>query len=240
MRRLTHRCLPTVAGVDDTLVPGCFLDRLTAEDRADLLASGIVRHYPAGSPFIHEGDDGDTAYLLLAGRVKVNVTTADGHESVLCVLGPGELLGEFEALDDDCGSRTASNVALTAVTCRMLRGAEFRAYLESHPRAAIVLLGMYVRRIRHSDRRRADSAALDTTHRVARLLLEQIDRPDAPTGAEIEVDLPLTQHELAGLVAASRESVVRALASLRSQGIISTARRRITIRNLESLRQLAG
>ena len=119
----------------------------------------------------------------------------------------------------------------------MIRGTEFRAFLESHPRAALVLLGIYIRRIRHSDRRRSDVGSLDTTHRVARLLLEQVGPHD---GNEVDVDLPLTQHELAGLVAASRESVVHALASLRSSGMIATARRRITVRDVDLLRQFTS
>ncbi len=64
--------------------------------------------------------------------------------------------------------------------------------------------------------------ALDATHRVARLLLEQVSRRDMGDDNEVDVDLPLTQHELAGLAAASRESVVRALTSLRSRGLITT------------------
>ena len=157
-----------------------------------------------------------------------------------CVLGPGELLGEFESIDEDGGPRTADNVALEDVECRVIRGVEFRAFLESHPRAAMVLLGAYVRRIRHSDRRRADVVAFDTNHRVARLLLERVSKRDVGDENGIDVDLPLTQEELAGLAAASRESVVRALTSLRSRGLITTARRRITVRDVDGLRKYAG
>ena len=82
--------------------------------------------------------------------------------------------------------------------------------------------------------------ALDTNHRVARLLLEQVSRRDVGDDNEIDVDLPLTQEELAGLAAASRESVVRALTSLRSRGLITTARRRITVRDVDGLRKYAG
>ena len=178
--------------------------------------------YAAGATIIHEGDEGDSAYVLLSGRVKVSVTATHGHQSVLCVLGPGELLGEFESIDEDDGPRSADNVALEDVECRVLRVVEFRGFLESHPRAAMVLLDTYVRRIRHSDRRRADVVALDTNHRVARLLLEQVSRRDMGDDNEVDVDLPLTQHELAGLASASRESVVRALTSLRSRGLITT------------------
>ena len=56
----------------------------------------------------------------------------------------------------------------------------------------------------------------------------------------IELTLPLSQDELAGLVAASRESVARALGSLRSLGLVSTSRRRLVVRDVEGLVAFAG
>lgn len=227
-------------GTRRSLPPGCLLNRLTPGDRDALIGLGVTRRYPPGTTIIHDGDEGESVYVLLAGHVKISVTTADGHESVLCVLDPGELMGEFEAIDTDGGTRTADNVAIEQFDCRVLRSADFRAYLESHPRAAMLLLGVYIRRLRDSDRRRADVVAFDVTHRVARLLLEQVSRRHTCEDGNIDVDLPLTQHELAGLAAASRESVVRALTELRTRGLIATARRRITVRDVDGLRRYAG
>jgi CRP-like cAMP-binding protein len=221
------------------LPAGCFLGRLATDDRDALLALGVTRRYPPRATIIHHGDEGESVYVLLAGRVKVRVATRDGHESILCVLEPGELMGEFEAIDADDGTRTADNVALETVECRVLRSADFRAYLESRPRAALLLLGVYIRRLRQADRRRTDTVAFDTTHRVARLLLEHVNGRHT-RGRDVEIDLPLSQVELAGMAAASRESVVRALTELRTRGLIATARRRITIRDIDELRRYAS
>ena len=48
----------------------------------------------------------------------------------------------------------------------------------------------------------------------------------------------LSQHELAGLIGASRESVVRALGELRRRGLISTGRRQLVVRDVAGLAQL--
>ncbi|MCU1430746.1 MAG: cyclic nucleotide-binding protein, partial [Actinomycetia bacterium] len=45
----------------------------------------------------------------------------------------------------------------------------------------------------------------------------------------VRIALPLTQEELAGWVGASRESVARALRTLRDRGVISTGRRRVVV-----------
>jgi CRP-like cAMP-binding protein len=208
---------------------------LDPDDRALLLGAGRLRRYRRGAPIIVQGDHGDTVFLVLSGRVKVTVNTADGREVLLAVDGPGELLGEFEALEG--GPRTASNVALDAVACRAMTGQEFRDLLAASPGIPLVLIRWAVRRLQAADRRRVDAASFDTTHRLARLLLELADNLGGADPSRVDIDIPLTQEELASLIAASRDAVVRALTSLRSRHLIATARRRITILDVDALRR---
>jgi CRP-like cAMP-binding protein len=217
-----------------------FLPRLDAGDRADLLRLGHGREYGRGAPIAVQGDRADTAFVLLHGRVKVTITTVDGHEIVVSVLGPGNLLGEFESLEGDGRPRTASVIALDPVACRVLLGDELRSYLDTHPRAVRALLGVIIERLLAADRRRTDSGSLDTAHRLARLFVEVVDQQGPTDGGSIDLDIPLAQHELATLIAASRESLVRALTSMRRLGLVSTARRRITVCDLDGLRRYAG
>jgi CRP-like cAMP-binding protein len=53
----------------------------------------------------------------------------------------------------------------------------------------------------------------------------------------VRITLPLSQDELAGWTGASREAVAKALHALRSLGWVDTARRRITVLDLEALRR---
>jgi CRP-like cAMP-binding protein len=201
---------------------------------------GRARRYPQGAHVIRQGDHSDTVFIVFSGRVRVTVDTYDGREIVLSVLGPGDLLGEFEAIDPNGGPRTAANVALEPVECREITGGEFRGFLDAHPRVAFALLHLAHRRLRAADRRRIDSGSLDTAHRLARYLLEMVDDAGRPGPNGVAVDIPLTQDELASLIAASRDSVVRALTALKTGGLITTARRKITIVDLDGLRRFAG
>ncbi len=101
---------------------------------------------------------------------------------------------------------------------------------------ALALLRVIVSRIRDSDRLRLDFGARDTTGRVALRLVELAETLGEPCDAGIRITVPLTQEDLAGWVAASREAVARALASFRRRNLIVTARREITIVDLERLR----
>lgn len=231
-----HRPVP---GSEPLPSRGSVLGMLGPDDRALLLGAGRPRRYRRGAPIISQGDHGDTVFVVLSGRVKVTVSTADGREILLAVDGPGELLGEFEAIDGGPGPRTAANVALDAVECRAMTGQEFRDLLASSPSMSLVLLRWAVRRLRAGDRRRVDAGSVDTTHRLARLLLELADDAGGAGSSQVDIDIPLTQEELASLIAASRDAVVRALTSLRSRRLIATARRRITILDVDALRRYA-
>ena len=225
-------------GLRSGAAPGSFLAMLEPEDRAALLRLGHPCRYRRGATILLQGHRSETVLILLAGRVKVLIGTADGDEIVLSVLGAGELLGEFEAIEGHGDGREASNVALEPVECRLLTAAEFLDFLDSHGRATRLLLRVTIQKLKASGRRRVDSAALDAPHRLARYLVELSE--SGTDRSATEIDIPLTQEEVATLIATSRESVVRALASLRSRGLVTTARRRITIRDLDGLRQYAG
>jgi CRP-like cAMP-binding protein len=214
---------------------GGFVALLDTEASAALLGLGRVRRYRRGATLIMQGARDDTVFIVLEGRVKVTLDTPDGREIVLAVLGPGDLLGEFEAIEPEPVSRTASNVALEPVECRVFAGDHLRRFLVDHPAAALELLRLTIRKVRAADRRLVDATTLDASHRLAHFLVERADAQREP-----ELDIALTQEELASHITSSRESVVRALTALRTRGLIETGRRQITIRDMEGLRAYAG
>jgi CRP-like cAMP-binding protein len=108
---------------------------------------------------------------------------------VLCVLGPGELLGEFEAIRGRGCPREAGNVAATPIAVRVMTGPEFVAFLESHPQATLALMRIILGRFGSVDRRLVNSGTLDTSHRLARLLLELTDQYGQPHDGGVRLDL---------------------------------------------------
>jgi len=218
---------------------GGFLDRLTPADRAALLAAGRDRAYRRDAVVFHEGDRGGYAVLIVAGRVKIVTSAADGTETVLSLRGPGELVGEMAVIDDPATPRSATVIAIEPLRGRVLLGADLLAYFESHPLAIVELLRMLAARLRASDRRRVEHGAYTTTRRLAALLVELADTYGRPDRDGLRVDAALSQAELAGLVGASRESVARGLAVLRQKGYIATGRRTLLVRDLEELRTYA-
>lgn len=68
----------------------------------------------AGDLIFAEGDTGNWAYLIQAGRIEILKRDPTGGERSLAVLGPGRLFGEMALIDEQ--PRMASARALTNCT----------------------------------------------------------------------------------------------------------------------------
>ncbi|MDQ3953795.1 MAG: Crp/Fnr family transcriptional regulator [Actinomycetota bacterium] len=219
---------PAVAG---------FLARLSEGEERALFERGRKRRFAAGETIFHEAEVTDRVVMLLAGRAKIATVTEDGKEVMLGVRDPGDLVGEFSALD---GKPTSANViAMEPVEALVLDTASFKTWLTDHPEIALLLLETVLARLRDADRKRVEFSAYDTVARVARRLFELAERFGETTDAGVEIRLPMTQDELAAWTGASRVGVSQALKSLRDRGWIETRRRSITVMDMEALKRRA-
>src|SRR5579859_7046332 len=128
-----------------------FLARISPQDAAALVGLGRVRRYPARSVVFFEGDDAHEVLIMNSGEVKVTVTSMEGREVVLDVLGPGELLGELSAIDG--APRSAGAAALGAVELFAVDVGRFNQFVDEHPTVAVALLRSIAGRLRHTTRR---------------------------------------------------------------------------------------
>jgi CRP/FNR family transcriptional regulator, cyclic AMP receptor protein len=215
-----------------------FLASLSAEEKDALRARGTVRNFPRGTALFHERQNADRVLVLLSGCVKLSCLSDDGKEVVLGIRGPGDLLGELSAIDDQPRSATAT--ALEPVEALSVAASDFRAFLGANPRVGLAIMSMLSRRLRDADRKRVEFAADDTMTRVASRIVELSERFGHEASAEVSIDLPISQEELAGWTGCSRDSVVKALQSLRGLGWIETQRRRIVVRDIDALRRHVG
>lgn len=203
---------------------------------AALRREGHTRRFQRGQALFTEGDRAERVFLIERGWVTVTCTAPGGREIMLGLRGPGDMLGELSALDGE--PRSATAVTLSEVEAIVVPGSILARALED-VLASRELIRMLAARLRDSDRKRLEFAALDTLGRVAWRLLELSERFGHETEEGVSVELPLSQEQLAGWCGASRESTVKALTSLRALGCITTGRRHVVIGDLEALRRHA-
>jgi CRP-like cAMP-binding protein len=216
---------------------GSFLSHLEPVERDALSDHKRKRRFNRSTTLMNAGTLSNSVVVILEGRVKLSFFTDEGHEVVLGIRGPGDLLGELSALDGRPHSATAT--ALEPVEAMIVATPDFHAFLLDHPRVSLMLLRMLTARLRDADEKRIEFAAYDSVGRVARRLVEMADRFGDQQDDGLLITLPLSQEELAGWTGSSREAVSKALQALRARGLIDTKRRAVTILDLPGLERRA-
>jgi CRP/FNR family cyclic AMP-dependent transcriptional regulator len=182
----------------------------------------VSRSYPKQAIIVHEGDESDSLYLILAGRVKIFLSDDNGKELILAVKGPGQYFGEM-VLDEQ--PRAASVITLEPAQFAVLSRADFKAFLLKHAEVALQLIQNLIHVARGLNQNVRSLAMLDVYGRVARMLLELAVERDG----KMVIPERLTQKDLAARVGASREMINRILRDLTTGGYVSIAHGRITI-----------
>lgn len=168
----------------------------------------------------------------MSGSVFVTVSSNDGVETIVAVLGAGECLGELSLLDSQARSATA-RVAADAETLVVSRQS-FQRWLPEHPGASAALLRTLSMRIRRTNKSLADRSALDLPHRLAKQLLVLYD--DLAVGTPRGVaDIRVTQQQLAEMLGATREAVNKSLREFVGAGWVEIGRGSITLRDREAI-----
>ena len=204
---------------------------------AALRASMVDQRLAKGDVLFTEGEPGDKLYLIESGKIKLGHTAPDGRESLIAVLGAGELLGELSLFDP--GPRTATAIAVTKTKVLSMGHEALLPWLVGRPDLAAALLASLARRLRRTNEAMADLVFSDVPGRVAKALLDLGRKFGDETANGLFVSHDLTQEELAQLVGASRETVNKALADFSARGWIHIEQRQVTLIDIPRLEQRA-
>jgi CRP/FNR family transcriptional regulator, cyclic AMP receptor protein len=222
--------------VERTVVMNTPLFAALDEETAGQLLDSMDRlHLNRGETVFLEGDPGDSLYIILTGKVKLGRSSADGRESLLSVLGPGEMFGELSLFDP--GPRLSSATVVSESELVSLGHQSLSAFLREHPQVPMQMLSGLAHRLRRTNEDLSDLVFTDVPGRVAKALLDLSARFGARDDKGIVVRHDLTQEELAQLVGASRETVNKALADFASRGWIVLGAKQVTLLDLERLRR---
>ena len=190
-----------------------------------------------GEVLFEEGEPGDRLYIITEGKIKLGHSSSDGRESLLAILGPGEIIGELTLFDP--GPRSTTATAVSSASLLSLDHADLVAVLDTSPEVAKHMLRALAQRLRRTNESLSDLVFSDVPGRVAKSLLDLSDRFGTPAEGGVHVPHDLTQEELAQLVGASRETVNKSLADFVSRGWIRLEGRAVTLLDVDRLARRA-
>lgn len=214
------------------------LSGLTDAQLGVLAASFHRRTYPSRAIIFHQGEPGTALYIIVAGKVRVFISSETGREMTVDILGQGEVFGEMALLGNQ--PRSASIMAMTATQVLSLDREAFHAGLRAYPEIAVNILAVLANRLRATTIFATELVFNNLHGRVAHVLLTLAERHGVVDDTRVTIDVPLTQTELANVVGSSRESVSRTLRVYEQHGVLCASGTRITIQKIEALRRAAA
>lgn len=188
----------------------------------EIAASGVMRKFAPNTILINEGDQGDSLYILVAGKVKVFASNEAGKEVVIAFIGPGEYVGEMSL---DGSPRSASVMTTEPTTCAVVTRAQFLEFIRTHPEFAMHVIQKLIRRCRATTENVKSLALSDVYGRLVRLL----NALAINVNGRSVISERLTHQEIAERIGASRDMVSRLMKDLVAGSYLASEERTIVI-----------
>jgi len=106
------------------------------------------RRLSTGATLCHEGDFGDTMYLVLEGSLQISKRVIEGAEKMIAMLGVGQYVGELSLLTG--AQRNATVRALEDTTVIEIDQAAFMRLLREQPQVGLDLMRQMAHRLQET------------------------------------------------------------------------------------------
>lgn len=224
--------------LDRSLIRGFDLFRDMTEDNLDaVLATAQVRTVDPGEAVFSQGAPADEFFLLLNGRLKVSQITPAGEQVVVRHVLPGEVFGIARAIRRDDYPATAEAVTDSIVLVWM--AGQWQDFVALNPVLAVNALQAVGERLQDAHTRIRELSTEEVERRVAHALLRLVRRAGRPDGDGLLIDFPLTRQDIAEMTGTTLHTVSRLLSAWETEGVVRSARRKITVTDEARLAALA-
>ncbi len=174
--------------------------------------------------------------MVLKGEVKVFKVLESGREIILGIFRSGEGIGEVAVLDG--GEFPANAAAHQASTLLLLRCQDYLSLLETFPDVARAIIRDLNLRMRALRVRVETLSENGVQSRIAQMLQSFGREMGQPYGEGILVPMKLNRAEIAGMVGARIETVIRIMSRLKKKRIVTTSKEGFLLENPTALEEL--
>lgn len=190
-----------------------------------------IKHVERGSVVATPEDLASKMYVLMSGKVNLVCTNNEGRRLVIASLQSGAIFGEG-ALDQP-GDANVFVEAAEPVSVWVIPAHEARNMTMQYPILGWGMLQTYGERLLQVENSLEDVAYKKLPERLAMLLLDLSDN-------QAGLIKGISHQSLADHLGTYRETVSAILRDFKRQGLVELGYRRITLLDVEALRELAG
>lgn len=177
----------------------------------------------------------DTIFFVSKGRVKIFYRNETNKEVIRAILATGEIFGELALADEKMHTDFAQAMDNETVVCCWKLN-DIKQLMLENQELSFSLVKLVGLRLIKMERKLDLLVFKDIRTRVVEFLKDAAEWKGKKIGTETLIMTPLTQREIAKLIGVSRQSATTMLNQLRSENLIYFDRKRILIRNIDTLK----
>ena len=198
-----------------------------------------TRRYRRNKTIFHQGDPGDSLYIIESGAVKIVLPSPEGEdEAIIATLSPGDFFGELALLDG--AERSATAIAHEATTALVLRRDAFGQLIDTVPALRHELLAGLVAELRRLTHHVEELHFLDLPGRLARRIVRLAREVEPDPDGSVTLNWSFSQSELAAMIGGTRQTVNRLLGDFTAEGLIRIDRDTLLVPDLDRLERAAA
>ncbi|MDK9702250.1 MAG: type IV pili methyl-accepting chemotaxis transducer N-terminal domain-containing protein [Sulfuritalea sp.] len=209
---------------------------LAQECLGELVRGSRSAAYQRGQVIYRPGDPASEIYVVLAGQVKLALSSNRGQEKVIDVMDAGRSFGEAELFGTHSHLAGAQAVKPTQLLC--IAGECVRRVMALDPRVAERIINALAHRQIQMEAELAAGHFCSGSQRLLEFLL-WLAGPDRPPSGETQMTLNISKRLLASRLDMQPETLSRALRDLAEAGLIAVDKYHISLRNTKIARYLA-
>ena len=173
-------------------------------------------------------------YMIVNGRVRIGHYQETGTEVITSILTTGEIFGELALAGEDHRKDFAQ--AMESTTICPLSLEELKNLMKANKELSFKLLKLIGLRLMKLERKLELLVFKDARTRIIEFLKDTAAWKGKKVGYETMIPTRLTHKDIAALTGTSRQTVTTILNELKEKNLINFDRKKILIRDLESLK----
>ena len=177
-------------------------------------------------------------YIVLKGSVKVYRISAEAKEYILHLRRPPQPFADVPLFEEG-GNYPANALALEDSVLLFIPKEEFTELIRKNPSIAFKMLAGFAKRMRNMTNKMEEISTKEVSNRLARFILEEIEKNGSVKLKEPFLRLTISKANVATYLGTITETLSRTFKKFQDEKIIVVNGKKIFIKNLKRLKQLA-
>jgi CRP/FNR family transcriptional regulator len=204
----------------------------------EIISIARIVEFRKNSIIFNQGDIYKGFYILVKGAIKVYTLSAEGKESIMHLIKPGDTFGDIPLFEG--GDYPVNSQNITDTTVIFFSKNEFLNLLSANQRISLNMLAGFAKRLRALTHKIEELTSQEVMNRFAYYLIDEIRKAGTDNMNEPVLKLNISKKNIAAYIGTITETFSRILKKMQDEKIILVSGKTITVIDYPRLNSLAN